>query len=308
MNYLIGIDGGGTATKVCVADQDGAVFGRCTAGPLNINGQGREEFARTMGEILAFPARMGLAGTDCEAIGIGAAGISNPETRGMLEETFARGGYDAPVYVYGDGETALAAVFPECHGIILIAGTGSICYGRKEDGTVVRSGGYGHLIDDGGSAYDIARRMLAAVVRAEDGRGEPTAFKALVYERLKIGGITELIGYVYAPERKKGEIASLAVLLDPAAVMGDPAALAIEEACAEELCALLRPVAARLPDEKNLALGGSVLLKNERIQTKVLGRVRQMMSGVQIRTADRDASEGAVRLALREMKKERQSD
>lgn len=300
MRYLIGIDGGGTATKICVADADGVIHGRHTAGPLNINGQSREEFQRTIREILELPARMELRPEDCDAIGIGAAGISNPQARGAIEEAFRANGYDAPVYVYSDGETALAAVFPECHGIILIAGTGSICYGRQEDGTVVRSGGYGHLIDDGGSAYDIARRMLAAVVQAEDGRGEPTALKELVYDRLDISGIPELVGYVYAPERKKGDLAALAVLLDQAAAMGDRTAAEIEDACADELCGLVRPVLKRLPEEKNIALGGSVLLKNERIQMKVRDRIMALRDDAWIQAAKREASEGAVRLALRE--------
>ena len=300
MRYLIGIDGGGTATRICVADADGVIHGRHTAGPLNINGQSREEFQRTIREILELPARMELRPEDCDAIGIGAAGISNPQARVAIEEAFRANGYDAPVYVYSDGETALAAVFPECHGIILIAGTGSICYGRQEDGTVVRSGGYGHLIDDGGSAYDIARRMLAAVVQAEDGRGKPTALKELVYDRLDISGIPELVGYVYAPERKKGDLAALAVLLDQAAAMGDRTAAEIEDACADELCGLVRPVLKRLPEEKNIALGGSVLLKNERIQMKVRDRIEMLRDDVWIQAAKREASEGAVRLALRE--------
>ncbi len=301
MRYLIGIDGGGTATKICVADRSGAIHGRHTAGPLNINGQSREEFRQTMEEILALPARMELKPEDCEAIGIGAAGISNPATRAALTEVLRESGYHGRVSMYSDGETALAAVYPDCHGIILIAGTGSICYGRKEDGAVIRCGGYGHLIDDGGSAYDIARRMLSAVVRASDGRGEPTVLTELVFEQLGIAEIPELIGYVYAPERRKGDLAALAVLLNQAAVMGDAEALAIEDACADELCALVRPVIGKLPEEKNIALGGGVLLKNERIQGKVRDRILAVRDDAWIQAVNREAAEGALRLALKEL-------
>ena len=306
MKYLIGIDGGGTATKICVAAPDGVVCGRHSAGPLNINGQSREEFRKTVADVLALPARMNLRPADCMAISVGAAGVSNPQTRAAVTEAFRQAGYAAPVYVYGDGETALAAVFAECHGIILIAGTGSICYGRRCDGTVIRCGGYGHLIDDGGSAYDIARRMLAAVVRASDGRTAQTLLTQLVYDRLNLNGVSELIGYVYAPERRKGDIAALAVLLEQAAASGDPAALAIADACADELGALIRPVIDKLPDEKNIALGGSVLLKNERIRRKVRERILHMKSDARILEAGQDAAEGAVRLALLELQAGRQ--
>lgn len=300
MKYLLGMDGGGTATKISVADRSGQIMARHTAGPLNVNGQSPEQFQATLAEVLGWLDASGFRPGDCGGIGIGAAGVSNPRARRLLEAAFAAGGYLAPVFTYTDGETALAAAFPDCRGMILIAGTGSICLGRGEDGRTVRAGGYGHLIDDGGSGYGIAVGILSAVVRAEDGRTGPTVLRRMVFEKLGIHSMEELVGYLYAPARTKKEIASLAVLLEQAAAAGDGAAAEIERRSASELTALVRAVMARLPEENGLALAGSVLLKNQRIREMVCGEIRERRRDIRIVTPQREASEGAVRLLERE--------
>ena len=299
MKYLLGMDGGGTATKISVSDAGGNIIARHTAGPLNVNGQSREQFQATLAEIFQWLDASGFRPDEFEAIGIGAAGISNPQARQLLSEAFAAGGYRAEVSTYSDGETALAAVFPECHGIILIAGTGSICLGCGENGGLVRAGGYGHKIDDGGSAYGIAIAILSAVVRAEDGRARPTALRRLVFEKLGIDSPGELVGYLYAPSRSKKEIASLAVVLEQAVAAGDAAAAEIEQNSAAELSLLARTVMDRMPEEKNIALAGSVLLKNRRIQDRVCKDILEHRRDANIVPAAREASEGAIRLLRR---------
>ena len=303
MKYLIGIDGGGTATKICISDMDGQVVMRHRAGALNINGQNREAFQKTLSEILETPGRMELSAAECAGSGIGAAGVSNPQTYTLLKDAFQEKGYLAPLYAYSDGETALAAAFPDCPGIILIAGTGSICQGRTEDGAMVRAGGYGNLIDDGGSAYAIAIGILSAVVRGEDGRGVKTILRDRVFEQWDIDGIGELIGYLYQPGRTKKEIASLAVLLGEAVAAGDEAALAIERTCVDELSQMVLTVMKKLPKEKNVAFSGSVLLKNERIQSRVRDRIIGTRRDACVLLADQDASEGAVKLLMRELRR-----
>ena len=300
MEYLLGMDGGGTATKICIADREGRVIARHTAGSLNINGQSHGQFQETMAEILHWLQASGFQPEHCGGIGIGAAGSSNPMTKQILTQAFAAAGYQAAIFTYSDGETALAAAFPECRGIVLIAGTGSICLGRREDGKTLRVGGYGHLIDDGGSAYAIAIAMLSAVVRGEDGRGKPTALRRLIMEKLEIDSLEELIGYLYDPSRSKKDIASLAVLVEQAAAAGDAAAMEIERRSAEELDLMVRTIMVKLPEEKNIALAGSVLLKNQTIRRLVTQRILERREDARILPVTQDASEGAIRLLKRE--------
>jgi len=296
MEYLIGMDGGGTATKICVADRDGSLLSRHTAGPLNINGQSHERFQETMAEIKTWLEHSGFLPQDCIGIGIGAAGSSNPLTQKLLEKSFESGGYRAKVHTYSDGETALAAAFPACRGIVLIAGTGSLCLGRNETGEIFRAGGFGHLIDDGGSAYAMAVGALAAAVRSEDGRGKPTALRRLVMERLGLESLEGLAGYLYAPSRSKKDIAALAVLVTEAADGGDEAAMEIEQRSAGELNLMTDAVMAKLPEEKNIALTGSVLMKNQRIRQMVTEHILTRRKDACVLAAAADAAEGAVRL------------
>lgn len=300
MEYLLGMDGGGTATKICVADREGRVIARHTAGALNINGQSHGQFQETMAEILRWLRTSGFQPEHCGGIGIGAAGSSNPMTKKLLTQAFEEAGYRSAVFTYSDGETALAAAFPECRGIVLIAGTGSICLGRREDGTTLRIGGYGHLIDDGGSAYAMAIEMLSAVVRGEDGRGGPTALRRLVMETLELDSLEDLVGYLYAPSRSKKDIASLAVLVGQAAAAGDAAAMEIERRSAEELNLMVQTIMMKLPEEKNIALAGSVLLKNQTIRSLVTRRILECREDACILPVTQDAAEGAIRLLKRE--------
>ena len=158
-----------------------------------------------------------------------------------------------------------------------------------------RAGGYGHLIDDKGSAYDISIRILEAVVRAEDGRGQSTVFTELVFDRLGIKDIRELIGYVYSKDTSKGDIAALAPLLSEGIKRSDPVAVAIEDAVVDELNSLVMAVKKRLDYGFEVALWGSVLQKNDHIREKL-----QKRAGLKMFFPKEDASVGALRLAMRE--------
>lgn len=299
MEYLLGMDGGGTGTKVTVADIDGSILGRLEAGALNGNGQSPGRLKETVAQMVKALEAQGFAPEGCAGLGAGVAGISNRAAGEAVRAALADAGFTCPVYLYGDHQTALEAAFPGKCGIILIAGTGSICYGRRADGTYLRVGGYGHVIDDGGSAYAIGRDMLAAIVRQEDGRGESTVLRELVFRKLQMTETEDLVGYVYHQERSKKDIAALAVLLEPAVAQGDRAALEIEGACIGELAGLALTAMRRLDGEKNLTFGGSVLLKNRRIRESLCRRLREADAGIHIAEGGQDASLGALRL-LRE--------
>lgn len=296
MKYLLGIDGGGTGTKITAADRHGNILTHMSAGALNGNGQSPDRLKETIGQIVRALEGCGYVPEQCAGIGAGVAGISNRLSGETVREMFAERGFFCPVSLYGDHETALAAAFPERHGVVLIAGTGSICYGRRADGGSFRVGGWGHLIDDGGSAYAIGRDIMAAVVRQEDGRGERTLLSGLVFEKLHIKTVKEMIGYLYHPDRSKKDTAALAVLLEPAAEEGDRAAQAIEAACVESLAELVLTAVGCTGSEKMLALGGSVLLKNERIRNRLCRKLQEADGQIRIVGTVQDASAGALRL------------
>ena len=167
--YYAGWDGGGTKTLCRVLYQDGTAPQPFTAGALNPNGTVAGQGARPPWPTCCAIWPRCRAGWDaCRMLCIGAAGISNPATRVHLQNALQAGGYHGLVTFTGDQQTALYGALGGPGGIVLIAGTGSICYGQSTDGREARSGGWGSLMDDEGGGFALGRDALAAVVRAED--------------------------------------------------------------------------------------------------------------------------------------------
>lgn len=301
INYIIGADGGGTATVVNVCTVEGKLLHEWKFGPLNINGQSYEAAEATLKRITEEVRLTGLCLSHCAGVCIGAAGISNKNTSLLIRKTLQKEGITAPVILAGDHETALAAVAEDMCGVILIAGTGSICFGKDNQGKGVRAGGYGHVIDDAGSAYAIGRDILKAMVYGIDGRGEATVLKKAVFKKLSINEVEELITWLYAPERKKSEIAALAVVLEEAVSEGDKAAEQILETAVWELFMLIKAVMTKLRDSKTLVLGGSVLLNNFKISSRLSELVKQEYPQITIVNMQNHAAYGAVKLIRREL-------
>ena len=168
--YVIGIDGGGTSSKGVVADICGNVLARFVGGPTNYVGNDREVIDRSVSDLFV-KALAGRDVEDCAAICLGSAGVSSDKARENLERIIKKSGFTCPYLITTDSHTAHAGALNAKEGIVVIAGTGSICLARKDNGEALRVGGFGHLIDDEGGAYYIGRLMLRAVVRAIDGRG-----------------------------------------------------------------------------------------------------------------------------------------
>lgn len=174
--YFLGFDGGGTKTECVIADGDGRILGRATAGPSNPlrTGYSRAWFSLSdAADILL--ARQKITSNDIRGVcaGVGGAGRASVVHRltSFLQRSFPR----AEVEVTTDLEIAFEAAFESRHGIILIAGTGSGALGRDSTGRRERVGGKGPWFSDEGSAFDIGREAVRAVALADEQRGPETA-------------------------------------------------------------------------------------------------------------------------------------
>jgi N-acetylglucosamine kinase-like BadF-type ATPase len=297
-NYVIGMDGGGTKTAVVVSDRSNHILLEFEGGAINYNGGNKAIIDSNLQNIVQTILEKGFEIENCAAICIGAAGVSNPVVREQILAIIRKCGYQGPVKIVGDDETAFAGALDKPYGMILIAGTGSICYGKDAKGNTYRTGGYGHLIDDVGSGYAVARDILSCVVQAHDGRIEPTILTQLVYEYLKINSIAELITFVYQPGRNKKEIAALSVLIEKACDQKDQSAMKIVRKCAEELVTLVVPIIPKLGDDICLAVTGSLLLKNEEIYTEFIRSMNSRYPEVVVSKPKQNAAFGATVLAL----------
>jgi N-acetylglucosamine kinase-like BadF-type ATPase len=297
--YVVGVDGGGTKTSVTIASLNGTVVDTFQSGAININGESLKNVHENFRDIFT-NIKQKCGGVEvCAAICIGTAGISNPAVKQFLTEAAAANGYTGRFIITGDHQTAFYGALGKPCGAILIAGTGSVCYGKNADGEEHRTGGFGHLIDDEGSGYAIGRDILSAIVQEYDGRGKSTALTDMVYRQLDCSSVQELIGFVYNKATNKRDIAALSPSLTAACEAGDEVAWGIAKRCARELKKLTLPVIEKLGlQRESLAVAGSILLKDAYIKDEFCKIMQSEFQGLTIHSPKHDAAYGGVLIAL----------
>src|SRR4030095_5317067 len=134
------------------------------------------------------------------AVCLGIAGVDREDEASTVRAIMRRIGYRSHTIVVNDALIALVAAAGDAPGVVIIAGTGAIVYGRNANGEAARAGGWGHMIGDEGSGYWIGREALSAVMRAYDGRGPATRLTAAILSHLNVDDESRLPRIVYDRE------------------------------------------------------------------------------------------------------------
>src|SRR5262245_4075483 len=242
MTQVIGIDAGGTKTVGLLADEQGRVLGESRGGGANLQTAGELEVEKVLDSILEALD----ASRHASALCLGIAGVDRPADEQVIRGILRRLGYRDNARVVNDAAIALAAGAPERVGIVVLAGTGSIAYGADRSGRTVRSGGYGFLLADEGSAYWFGHQALRLAVRASDGRGPETALRGLLFQALDVDTVQDLVPRVYERGLPKHRIAALAGNVQRASDEGDALAAELIRRGAQELALAARAVARQL--------------------------------------------------------------
>jgi len=246
---VIGIDGGGTRTRVVLANTQGVVLGVGEGGSGNYHDVGADQVCANVELALeqAWEAA-GLCRTEADAAFFGLGSIAAAADREVIRKLARQIGIapDQCVGVDHDLRIALAGGLVGQPGIVLIAGTGSSCYGRAEDGRTWRAGGWGPMLDDVGSGGWLGLQSMIAAVREADGRGDPTVLTARVLDALQINEVDEILKRVDAQGLARREKAALGRLVTQAASEGDVVAQQIIARGAAELAELIATVAQQL--------------------------------------------------------------
>ncbi len=298
--YYLGVDGGGSKTLAIVVDAQGQERGRGQAGSANHNAVGFEQAlhhiyaaveqaAHAVGRhVLLHKAWLGIAGID----GPHDYDILFPRLRSLAEI----------VYLTNDAELALSAL-ENAVGVALIVGTGSIALGRDAYGKTTRAGGWGYLIGDEGSGYEMGRLGLQAAVRAVDGRGQKTILLDLFLKHWKLESANDILGQVYS-DNNRAKIASLSIYVLQAAQEGDEVARTIVQQAADELALAVRAVSDALNfshEPVPLALGGGILLHEPDFRRRVLDRIQNHLPIGPVVTVEQpalSAARAAISLAV----------
>ena len=281
MRLLLGIDGGGSYTRVAIADAAGVVLGKGQAGSSNSQSVGFEAATRALHEAID-AARMDAgieSHTRFDAACFGLAGAGRPDDQMRFTAWAAEYGIATNVRCVSDAETILAAGTPEQWGVALISGTGSVCWARSPDGSSVRVGGWGYLLGDEGSG--LAVRALRIAAQTADGRAAAHSLLAAVLEYWGLDEPTQLIGYVYRTELTRASIAEVSKLVLNLAEAGDTHAVGLIERAGGELAHMVTVAVGRLGiDAPPVALAGGLFATSMRLRAALLSQVHMQLGPV----------------------------
>jgi N-acetylglucosamine kinase-like BadF-type ATPase len=302
--WIFGIDGGGTSTRLRVESLERELLYQAEGPSLNPRSVGWNGSRKTLrGLFSAVYAATGLKAEGCMAGFAGVAGIDRSEDTGTMRSIIcdaAELGPDTAVEVRNDSIPALAGAFGELRGILLIAGTGSIAVGSDGAGRIIRSGGWGHILGDEGSAYWVGLRALNAAIRFHDRRSPQTDLlgRALAYFGEKEP--FSLIPAVYE-NFDKAKVAAFARIVAEERDRGDEVAEQIFKDAAEELALLAISIATRLGEAQlggRIAFSGGFLTNNERLWHDTEARIIAALPRHRVVSPEADAVCGACLLAL----------
>ena len=279
-NTVIGIDGGGTKTEAVIMDANHRVLGEGIAGPSNPLRVGIVKAAAAIREAIDKACQAAqVQRTDIQAAEVGLAGARREGLRSRMREALSNTGI-AQIEVVSDAEIALYGATDGQPGVVVIAGTGSVCCGINGRGKQMCAGGWGPIVGDEGGGSWIARQGLRAIARAADGRGPETRMTAAAIAYFHITTADDLSTAIYAPTVTNERIAGFAKYVIKAAKAQDQVAREILAQTGIELGLAAAAVIRNLKMERErfqvAYVGGVFNAAGELVLGAMRGEVKQM--------------------------------
>ena len=283
MSLVVGIDAGASKTRAFAVDRSGAVVGRGAGGGANLLSSPDPE------------------GSGADAVVLSCAGGDRDADRERGRAILARlVGPTVRIDVTGDAIAALYAGNPAGCGVVLIAGTGSIAFGRNEEGEERRAGGWGHLIGDEGSAVWMGLEGLRAAAHHVDGRGAGTAITEHVLHELAAASLMEILPQLYGRPHPAPAVLAGARAVARAAADSDAIADAIVRRGASALSRAAAVVAMALGlDSGPIYLAGGAFETLPSLARGVRSELLAMLPRAAVEAVREEPAMGAARLAMR---------
>lgn len=297
---VVGVDGGGTGSRALVMDGAGEELARAAGPPGLVDPRHPEAVLSAVVETTrAALEEAGVTGPPA-VVWAALAGVGRPETREAVEAAAAELELAERIRVGTDVEAAFHDAFGDRPGVLLLSGTGSVAWGRGEDGKVARVGGWGALLGDEGSGYALGLEALRAVARSVDERTAGTRLAPRILTRVGLDDVQDLVPWVALAT--KGEVAALAPVVLQSAEEGDATAQEILHHATLHLHDHVDTLLERLgPWERapGVALVGGILGPGGLLES----RVRESLADLPVWILDEevDGARGAARLGLREL-------
>jgi len=242
-----GVDGGATKTVAVVGRLDGSLLGSARGPSSNYHNIGVREAAKSIRTSVNSTCKNARASaSDLETVVMGLAAMDSPRDFRAGHRVADLAHLGKRRIVVHDSVIALYAATLGRPGIVVNAGTGSFAAGIGIDGRTIRAGGWGNIIDDEGSAYDIGKLAIRAALRALDGTERNTAVTKLLVRKFKLQALENIVHEAYNKPMTVEEISSISRLAAQAAAKGDKAARGIFAYEGRALANLVSTVARRL--------------------------------------------------------------
>jgi N-acetylglucosamine kinase-like BadF-type ATPase len=298
--YYLGLDGGQSSTSVLISDENGAILGHGRGGPCNhVSGsQGREKFLKVVSDCVREAcegAGLHFPDLEFESVCLGFSG--GPADKERYSRRLIR---SRRFKITHDAEIALCGATGGEPGIIVIAGTGSMAFGRNASGKFARAGGWGYVFGDEGGGFDIARRGLRAALRMEEGWGPATSIRERFLELSGAPDANSMMHRFYTTEFSRPKFAAFSLVLAEAAASGDRIAKEVLREAARDLVTYVEGVYHNLFSSREppkIAFVGGVF-RNPDVRTAFVELVSERM-GVQPQAPLLGPAAGALLDALR---------
>ncbi len=303
--YVIGWDGGGTKTDIQIRDTDSNILFEYTGTPLNYNSQTKEEMANSV-SLLVDKMReqennFGSINENCLCMCISTAGVSNTDSVDFIKSILSKKNVNCPIKIVGDQESALFGAVGQSTGVVIVSGTGSVCYGKNSAGKTMRTGGWGHIIDDMGSGYYIGRNILSKAVQSMDSRIEHTVLEDLVLDEINGNTVNDIIKFTYTDSTNKKKIANLSKLLLQGLAENDRESISIAEDSAKSLFDMAVTVIEHLGLADNkIAITGGIFKYNDYISNLFKKLITEKYPKIDFMYAKDSNVSGACMIALQE--------
>ena len=301
MRYVLGFDGGGTKTDCVLMDESGAILARSRSGSSNPTTFGVEAALAALTVAATEALRgSGKSETDVGYFVAGLSGAAEPSMQWAIKSGLQPKFPNARISVTSDLLLSLGAT-GEIPSVVVIAGTGSAVLGRTAPVEVARAGGFGPVLGDPGSAYDIGRKAVAMCFQKHlNSEAFPLGEKILETFQWKFGELFDQAranpGVVFpeifpivASAAEGGNVAARALLTSAAQDLRDQASEVIERL--------------KLRDASFfLAKTGGVFDGSGFLNAQFDSMIRQVAPKVRIGLLPRSVAEAAAELARERLK------
>lgn len=304
--YICGIDGGGTKTKIVIADLNGKVIDSIIVGPSSIDIVTFEDSVKKISDgIKSLMVKNNLLGK-IESIFAGLGGISSEEDINKINSLLKNNEFMSKDAIINSANDVENAWYSGCNGrasITLIVGTGSVAYGVDELGNTWRSGGINFLEGDYGSSYDLAIRSLRYLAKSFDNRIETSMFMEHLKKEFNIQSFKDLVSVFEEYVPKRTELASYSKLVTEWAIKGDRIALKIVDEGVVELVNMVKAVDKTINlRNKEISIIGSLGNFDSPYRTELHKKIKDYNEKFIIHENDMDPAEGAMKIALHRLK------